>query len=465
MDDKRIIAIREKVFKEFAKAEENYESAVLLFESDKYRTCIPLFKDSVLSGTKALLMLSHDKLPDDSALIETYNQTEIRKELKLDIELNEILTKLKNAEKDSFDPPMSRKSIKDLDICAKQIESYLTRANRLIKRMLLTKKEIEKKQAVRKLVIASSAVVVAVLVLAKIISMLLTLGNGLTGRYFADQKFEKIIKMRKDRKINFDWGLGPIIDDYYDNVSVTWEGKIKAPRNGEYRFTTRSDDGVRLWIDDRLIIDDWRKRAVEDHSNSIYLEKGTHDIKIGYFDAGGYAVMKLLWIIPGTRRPKVISSSFLRRKKGFLAPDNYQDESDFSVGEIVGGIEIGQTFYCDNNNLARIKVMLATYNRRNYQDIIFHLKASPTEKKDIYTKTFNAIGVADDTYKSFDFPPIPDSKGKTFYFSFESPGSKTGDAITLWAISKDKYEKGAMYKNGEKITGDLRFFTYYIKNK
>jgi uncharacterized protein (UPF0332 family) len=465
MDDKRIIAIREKVLKEFDKAEENYESAVLLFESDKYRTCIRLFKDSIMSGTKALLMLSHDKLPADSALIETYHQTEISKELKLDIELNEIITKLKNAEKDSFDPPLSRKSIKDLDICAKQIENYLTRANRLIKRMLLTKKEIEKKQAVRKLVVASSAVVVAVLVLAKIISILLTLGNGLTGRYFADQKFEKYIKTRKDRNINFDWNLGPIIEDYYDNVSVIWDGKIKAPRNGEYGFTTRSDDGVRLWIDDKLIIDDWRKRAVEDHSNSIYLEKGTHDIKIEYFDAGLHAVMKLLWTIPGTRMPKVIPASQFKPSKEVLTPDSYQGESNFPVGEIVGGIEIGQTFYCDNNNLARIKVMLATYNRRNYQDIIFHLKASPTEEKDIYTETFNASGVADDEYKAFDFPPIPDSKGKTFYFSFESPGSKTGDAITLWATNEDKYEKGAMYKNGEKLTGDVRFFTYYIKNK
>ena len=465
MDNERIIAVREKVLKEFTTAKENYESAVLLFESEKYRTSIPLFRDSIMSGTKALLMLSHDELPDDSLLIGAYYQAEISKELKLDIELNEILAQLKNAEKDSFDPPLSRKSIKDLDFCAKQIESFLTRANRLIKRALLTKKEIEKKQAARKLVIACSAVVVSVLVLAKIISILLTLGNGLTGRYFADQKFEKIIKTRKDRKINFDWNLGPIIDDYYDNVSVTWDGEIKAPRNGEYRFTTRSDDGVRLWIDDRLIIDDWRKHAVEDQSNSIYLEKGYHDIKIEYFDVGGHAVMKLLWIIPGTQRPKVISSSFFRRTKALLTADSYQAESNFPVGEIVGGIEIGQTFYCDNNNLARIKVMLATFNRRNYQDIIFHLKSSPAEEKDIYTETFNASGVADDAYKSFDFPSIPDSKGKTFYFSLESSGSKVGDAITIWATNEDKYEKGAMYKNGEKQTGDLRFFTYFLKNK
>lgn len=465
MDDQRIIAIREKVFKEFAAAEENYESAILLFESEKYRTSIPLFKDSILSGTKALLMLSHDELSDDSLLIDTYNQTETSKELKLDIELNVILTKLKNAEKDSIDPPLAKKTIKDLDICAKQIESFLTRANRLIKRTLLTKKELEKKQVIRKLVIACSAVVIAVLLLAKIISVLLTLGNGLTGRYFADQKFEKHIETRKDRKIDFDWGLGAIVDDYYDNVSIIWDGKIKTPRNGDYQFTTRSDDGARLWIDDRLIIDDWRKHAVEDQSASIYLEKGYHDIKIEYFDEGGYAVMKLLWIIPGTRRSKVISSSFLRRTKGLLTADSYQDESNFHVGEIVGRIEIGQTFYCDNNNLARIKVMLATFNRSNYQDIIFHLKASPTEKEDIYTKTFNASGVADDAYKSFDFPPISDSKGKTFYFSFESPGSKAGDAITIWATNEDKYKKGAMYRNGEKLTGDLRFFTYFLKNE
>ena len=148
------------------------------------------------------------------------------------------------------------------------------------------------------------------------------------------------------------------------------------------------------------------------------------------------------------------------KKTTTLAIDSSQDESDFSPGEIINEIEIGQTFYCNNNNLARIKVMLATYNRENHQEVIFHLKNSPDSKEDIYTEKFNASDVIDNAYRSFDFPPIPDSKRKTFYFSFESPQSKKGDAITVWASSENKYKNGTLYINGKKSKGNLRFFSY-----
>ena len=147
-----------------------------------------------------------------------------------------------------------------------------------------------------------------------------------------------------------------------------------------------------------------------------------------------------------------------------LTLDSHQQESNFAVGEITKGVEIGQTFYCSRSNLARIEVALATYNRLNHQEVIFHLKKSPRDKKDIYTKKFKASNVIDNEYRSFDFPPLPDSKGKMFYFSFESPLSKRGDAITAWASSENKYKKGTLYLNGKKSKGDLRFKIYCYKN-
>ena len=98
MKDERILAIREEVVEVFAIAEDNFESADLLYESEKYRASIPFLRDSVLSGIKALLMPYIDDLPDDSLLVDSYYQTEISKEIKLDIGLNEVLEKLRNAE-------------------------------------------------------------------------------------------------------------------------------------------------------------------------------------------------------------------------------------------------------------------------------------------------------------------------------------------------------------------------------
>ena len=105
--------------------------------------------------------------------------------------------------------------------------------------------------------------------------------------------------------------------------------------------------------------------------------------------------------------------------------------------------------------------MLATYARENHQDIIFHLKESPSDEKDIYTETFNASSMVDNAYRTFSFPPIPDSKGKMLFFSFESPQSRMGDAITIWSTDKDTYKEGALIRNGKKSDGDLRFITYF----
>jgi len=151
-----------------------------------------------------------------------------------------------------------------------------------------------------------------------------------------------------------------------------------------------------------------------------------------------------------------------------LVIDSWQNESNIPVGEIIGKVEVGQTFYCFQNNLTRIDVMLATYNRKNHQDVIFHLKESPSDSQDIYTEKFNAAEITDNSYRSFEFPPILDSKGKTYYFCFESPRSKKGDAITIWSCSTNCYPKGALYLNRKEEAGDLRFKTFckvYFKEK
>ncbi len=135
MDNERIMAIREKVFEVFAIAEDDFESAVLLYESERYKTSIPLFKDSVLGGIRALLMLDLDEFPDDSLLADTFYKTEINKKIKLDIGLSEILTKLTNTEQDSIRSPqdMSKDSIKDLDICYKYVGNFLTQTKKLLR--------------------------------------------------------------------------------------------------------------------------------------------------------------------------------------------------------------------------------------------------------------------------------------------------------------------------------------------
>lgn len=315
MDDERILAIREKAFAEFAMAEDNFESAALLHESERYRTSIPLFRNSLFSAIKALLTLQTDELPENSRLIDSYDQTDLGKEIKSDIELNEILTKLNNSEKDCMEHPLdiSKEIIRDLDTCYKQIENFLAKARKFVRKTLRTRQEVKKRSFARKLIMTTTAFIAAAVVLVIVILYLLSLKNGLTGSYFSGQNFEKIIKTRRNKKIDFDWGPGNIINNHADFVSIRWTGKIKAPKSGKYTFITRSDDGARLWIDNKLLIDDWKPHAEEEHRARISLKKGFHDIKVEYFDAEIMATMKLLWIIPGTQRTKIVSPSHLRK--------------------------------------------------------------------------------------------------------------------------------------------------------
>src|SRR5207237_6763807 len=79
---------------------------------------------------------------------------------------------------------------------------------------------------------------------------------GLHGQYFNNSDFTAPVLTRTDQNINFNWGTGspaPGIDP--DTFSVRWIGKISVPTTGRYTFYTTTDDGVRLWVNNQLLID------------------------------------------------------------------------------------------------------------------------------------------------------------------------------------------------------------------
>ena len=81
-------------------------------------------------------------------------------------------------------------------------------------------------------------------------------GNGLLGEYFNSTNLTNRVATRVDRTIQFDWQQGRALPALgVDNFSIRWTGQIEARFSENYTFTTSSDDGVRLWINDRLLID------------------------------------------------------------------------------------------------------------------------------------------------------------------------------------------------------------------
>ncbi len=82
----------------------------------------------------------------------------------------------------------------------------------------------------------------------------------------------------------------------YGQFSARWTGEIAPKFSEEYAFSTRSNDGVRLWIDDRLVIDNWTDHSEAEDRASIKLEAGRkYRAKLEYFYAGGWGVTRLFW--------------------------------------------------------------------------------------------------------------------------------------------------------------------------
>jgi hypothetical protein len=121
--------------------------------------------------------------------------------------------------------------------------------------------------------------------------------NGLTATYFDNRDFTGVSVSRIDSTVNYNWGSGsPAAGIAADTFSARWTGKLKPRYSQTYTFYTTSDDGVRLWINGQLIIDQWNDHSPTTHSGTIALQANQlYDIRLEYYENGGGAVMKLEW--------------------------------------------------------------------------------------------------------------------------------------------------------------------------
>jgi hypothetical protein len=130
------------------------------------------------------------------------------------------------------------------------------------------------------------------------------LTGGLKGEYFDNEDFTKPVMTRIDPRVDFTWGLGsPHPSMGSDYFSVRWTGRVEPESSGTWSFHVVSDDGARLWVDGRLIIDDWKVRGTEERTGSIELESGRKaEIRLEYFDCVSMAQAHLSWSGPDRRK-------------------------------------------------------------------------------------------------------------------------------------------------------------------
>ncbi len=98
-----------------------------------------------------------------------------------------------------------------------------------------------------------------------------------------------------DSNLDHSWGMGsPAPGVNADQFSARWLRYIDVPP-ATYYISVTADDGIRVWVDDELLIDQWREQGATTYTAQKYLGSGHHLVRIEYFESYGEAVIRFSW--------------------------------------------------------------------------------------------------------------------------------------------------------------------------
>jgi len=120
--------------------------------------------------------------------------------------------------------------------------------------------------------------------------------SGWQGEYFNNRDLRGApVVVRDDADINFDWGQSaPATGFPADNFSVRWLRDIYF-YPGQYRLHVQADDGVRVWVNQYLLIDDWRDSTSRELSAEYTMPGGPEQIRVEYYEHTGQALVRVWW--------------------------------------------------------------------------------------------------------------------------------------------------------------------------
>jgi hypothetical protein len=180
-------------------------------------------------------------------------------------------------------------------------------------------------------------------------------GKGLTGMYFSDQTLTNVALTRTDATVNFNWGSGsPAASVPVDHFSARWTGQVQAQYSETYTFYTSSDDGVRLWVNNKLIINNWTDHSPTTNSGTIALVAGQkYKIRMEYYEDGGGAVAQLSWSSASTAKQVIPASQLyagatVAVNPGGGAAGTFRADSGFSGGSTASTTAVINTSLVSN---------------------------------------------------------------------------------------------------------------------
>lgn len=128
--------------------------------------------------------------------------------------------------------------------------------------------------------------------------------KGFAATYYATKTFEDPRAYRIDPEIDFAYRDGSPMPGIIprDLFSIIWRGTLSLPTQTNVVFTLKTDDGSRLYINGERVIDHWGVHEATEMSASVSLDKGTHDLKIYYYENLGWASAHFYWQPEGGER-------------------------------------------------------------------------------------------------------------------------------------------------------------------
>lgn len=171
-------------------------------------------------------------------------------------------------------------------------------------------------------------------------------------QYFSGRNFDTLLLTRSDREINFDWsGSSPDGSVPSDNFTARWTGTVIPPTDGNYTFYSLSDDGVKVWVNDLLVINNWSDHPLTENIGILNLSAGKpYSVKVEYYENSGQSTMMLLWsaenlpkqVVPFTSVPQTVAAA--------QAPDTSTPVVEEKIVTATNNPFAGAKLYVNANN-------------------------------------------------------------------------------------------------------------------
>jgi hypothetical protein len=152
--------------------------------------------------------------------------------------------------------------------------------------------------------------------------------HGLVAKYYSGMELKPLAKEIREDTIDFNWGEGGPLNSWRrSEFSARWTGYIQIPRADKWEFFTHNDDGVRLYIADQLVINDWNRHRMAINRAELKLDAGYYPFRLEYFEHRNRAMLRLFWKAASEKKPSIIPKEAFVPSAAYLSKDAVRIET------------------------------------------------------------------------------------------------------------------------------------------